>query len=707
MENTKKDKPNVIYMVFDDTGYSDFGCYGSEISTPNIDYLAQNGLRYNHFNVTPLCSPTRAALLTGRNPHSVGLGYIAETDLGPDFPHTRGRITEKATTLAEILKDEGFSTYSVGKWHLTPPKETSAIGPFQNWPLGRGFERFYGFLKGATDQYTPDLVQDNHRIEQPDKDKYHLTEDLIDHSIQYLTDHVSVQPDNPYFLYLAFGAQHEPHQVFKEYVEQYEGVYDVGWDEIRKKRFMRQKELGIIPEDAELAPRNPGVEKWTDLPIKEKKLFARLQEVYAGFLSHTDEQIGRLLQFLRNTNQLDNTIIVLLADNGANHQGMHKGASNSMVFFNNLGEQDVDDMLSKIDDLGKEGTEPNYPLGWAQVGNTPFKYYKGHTHHGGIRVPFIMHWPNGITDKSGIREQYHYVIDVTPTILDILDIDAPEEYEGVKQMPMQGVSMKYTINNPKEKTKRNKQYYLMSGNRGIWHNGWKAVTLHKRGTPFEDDQWELYHIEKDFSGIYNLADSKPEKLDELIKLWWKKADKYGALPLIEGGITTFTKEERNKFVFYPGISHIPMNAAPNVIDKSFMINIPIERKSKTDEGVLVSHGYHGSGYTLYIKDEKVVFEYNYVGEIFRLESTKLIPLGKSNICFQFDKTGSLQGKGTIFINEELAGQKNFSKTMPLLLSRVGLDIGRDRRGHVSPNYKEIREFPFSGEIEKVTITIDN
>lgn len=708
MTNTtsnQNQKPNVVYIVFDDTGFSDFGCYGSEIETPHIDQLAGNGLRYNQFNVTPLCSPTRASLLTGRNAHSVGLGYIAEADLGPEYPHTRGRITPAAATLAEILKENGFNTYAVGKWHLAPAKEISAVGPFHNWPLEKGFQRFYGFLQGKTDQYEPDLVYDNHRVSRPNKSKYHLSEDLVDHSIQFITDHVSATPENPFFLYLAFGAQHEPHQVFQEYIEKYKGVYDKGWDEIRKERFEKQKRMGIIPKSTELVPPNPGVQDWETLSKDEKKLFARLQETYAGFLTHTDEQIGRLLNYLKSVGQMENTLVVLLADNGANHQGMYNGSTNSSLFFNNLGEQNVEDMLERFDEIGKPNTEPNYPLGWAQAGNTPFKYYKGNTHHGGIRVPLIMHWPKGIENKGTIRNQYHHVSDVTPTVLDVLNLEAPEVYKGVEQIPMQGVSMKYTFDSLDVETKKEVQHYLMRGHRGIWHKGWKAVTLHKDGTPFDEDYWELYHVDEDFSEVNDLASLHPEKIQELQKLWWKEAEENGSLPLVEGGLKTFTKDTRNVFEIYPGTSHLPMALSPNIVNRSFSITVPIDRVSESDEGVVVAQGHHGSGYTFYIHNNHLIFEYNYIGKIYRLESEKEIPKGQCILRFEFEKTKELQGTGSIFVNDMKIGERHFPKTMPLLLSLVGLDVGHDDRGPVSPNYPNIDKFPFIGKIEKVEFNL--
>jgi len=703
--NNEKKRPNIVYIIFDDTGFSDFGCYGSEIKTPNINRLAENGIRYNQFNVTPLCSPTRASLLTGRNAHSVGLGFISEADLGPDYPHTRGRITPEATTVAEILKENGFSTFAVGKWHLSPPRESSAAGPFHNWPLGRGFERFYGFLPGATDQYSPDLVYDNHRIDPPRSPDYHLTEDLIDHAIEFVTDHVSVNPERSFFMNLAFGAQHEPHQVAKEYIEKYKGVYDKGWDNIRRERYEKQKELGIIPADAELAPLNPGVKEWDRLTENEKRLFTRFQETYAGFMTHTDEHIGRFLNYLESIGELENTFIVLLADNGANHQGRFNGSTRSMPYFNKIEEQSVEEMLEQLDEIGGPNVEANYPVGWAQVGNTPFKYYKGNTHHGGIRVPLIMHWPMGIKDRNGIRTQYHHAIDVTPTVLDILDIEPPEVYKGVPQIPIQGTSMAATFENQQTED-RDTQHYLMMGHRGIYHKGWKAVTLHETGKPFEEDIWELYHVEQDFTESNNLANQYPEKLQELQSLWWKEAEKYGSLPLVDMGVNSLTKgKTKETFTFYPGMNHLPPAATPNVINRSFSIKVPVVRENVSQEGVLVAHGYHGSGYTFYIQDNHLVFEYNYVGTIYRIQSQETIPGGKNLLSFEFIKTEDYQGIGALYINNKKVGEGPIPKTMPGRVSREGLDVGKDGRAPVSPNYSDNEGFSFTGKIEKVTVEL--
>lgn len=702
----EKNDLNVIYIVLDDVGYSSLGCYGSEIETPYIDSLAKMGLRYNNFNVTPLCSPTRACLLTGRNCHSVGVGTVTEIDWGPYYPNKRGRITESAATLAEILKQNGMATYMVGKWHLVPGHEAASSGPFENWPLSKGFDRYYGFLLGMTDQYEPDLVYDNHRVPKPLKSDYHLSEDLVDKSIEFLTDHISITPNRKFFFYLAFGATHEPHQVPTELIEKYKGVYDKGWDQIREERFLRQKNLGVIPPYTKLVERNPGIKAWEELTEKEKRLFSKFQQTYAGFLTHTDQQIGRLLSFLSSKNLLDNTIIILLSDNGGSQEGDWNGSIHDSAYFNGITET-VDDMFEHIDEIGGPTTSANYPKGWAQVSNTPFKYYKQNTFYGGTHVPLIIHCPSSISDRGSVRSQFYHAIDITPTVLDLLNIEPPKLYNGVHQMAMHGVSMLDTFTDPNVSSKRKTQYFEMLGNRAIWQDGWVAVTNHQMGEPFTDDQWELYHVDEDFSQKFNLAEKYPEKLKELQAIWWEEAVKYGVLPLEDNPFKSHyagLQEGRITFTFYPGMSHLPTSAAPNLNLSSYLITIPIYRFDRTNEGVLIAHGDHSSGYTLYIKDNHLFYEYNYVGTVYKIKSTFEVPIGDSTIQFHFKRGIFTQGIGELFINAEEAGAIFMPRTLPFVLSVEGLDIGRDRLTPVSTNYPTI-EFPFSGKIEKAVIEI--
>ncbi|MFD1706255.1 arylsulfatase [Siminovitchia sediminis] len=698
-------RPNIVYIVLDDVGFSDLGCYGSEIQTPNIDRLAENGLRYNNFNVTPLCSPTRASLLTGRNNHSVGMGSVADFDLGPEHPSIRGRITPAAATVAEILKDQGYSTMASGKWHLAPIHQLTPAGPFENWPLAKGFERYYGFLGPETNQFYPELTYDNHMVEPPEKEDYHLSEDLVDMAAQFITDQVSVTPDKPFFLYLSFGAQHAPHQAPKEYIDMYKGMYECGWDVIREQRLRRQKELGIVPESTPLVPRNEGIKAWEELTDDEKLVFAKFQEVYSGFLTHTDAQIGRLIHFLEGIGKLDETVIVFLSDNGASQEGGFNGSVNQSMFFNAM-EEKIEDQLEKIDEMGGPRAGTNYPKGWAQVGNTPFRQYKQTTHFGGTRVPFILHWPKGITEKGGIRTQFHHAIDVTPTVLDILQLQRPEVYHGVPQMPMHGTSMSYSFDGAELPSARDTQYFEMFGHRAIVHKGWKAVTHHKKGVPFEEDKWELYFLEEDIAEANDLAKEYPEKLQELIDLWWEEAKKYNVLPLndktveLSSFIPPDSVTARKKFIYYPGLAHLGTFAAPQIMNKSYSITIPIERADASSEGALVAHGDHDSGYVIYIKNNHLFFEYNFVGTVYKVESDAHVPVGASTLKFEFRHKEKGTGIGILYINDKKVGEAPIAQTLPYRLAHGGLDIGKDGLSQVNEIYCN-QGFPFTGKINKV------
>ena len=443
--------PNVVVLALDDTGFAHLGCYGSDIDTPAIDRLATGGLRYNNFHTTALCSPTRACLLTGRNHHSVGMRFLSNVDTG--FSNCRGFISNKAATLAEMLRATGYNTYALGKWHLTNMEDCTPAGPFSQWPLQRGFDRYYGFLGGATDQFSPELVVDNHPIDPPSDAGYHLSEDLVNEAISMLSAQRSAAPDRPFFLYLAFGATHSPHQAPQAYLDKYKGRYDKGWDVTRQEWFARQLELGIVPEGTQLSPRNPGVLPWDELSDDQRRLYARMQEAFAGFMDHTDDQIGRLVEFLSAIDALDNTLLLLLSDNGASQEGGRDGMLNELVFFNRL-RPSVEDMVEHIDLIGGPNLYNNYPRGWAQVGNTPLRFYKQDTYEGGIRDPLIVHWPKRIHDKGGIRTQYHHVTDVLPTVLECVRIEAPDTFNGVPQLPVEGISFAYTFASPDNARRR-------------------------------------------------------------------------------------------------------------------------------------------------------------------------------------------------------------------------------------------------------------
>ena len=478
--------PNVVLVLLDDTGFAQFGCYGSDIDTPNVDALAANGLQFTNFHVTPLCSPTRASLLTGRSQHAVGMRAVSNFRTG--FPNQLGHISNHAATVAEVLKLEGYVTFCVGKWHLAPMEQCSAAGPFDQWPLARGFDRFYGFLEGETDQFHPDLVADNHPIEPPagPEDGYHVSEDMIDQLLSMVSDSKGVRPDRPFFAYVPFGATHAPHQAPQEYLDKYRGRYDEGWDVVRQRWYERQLELGVIPEGTQLAPLNPGVEPWDDLPENQQKVAARLQEAFAAFLDHTDDQIGRLVAGLEHLGEMDNTIFVVLADNGASQEGGPFGVMHEMKFFNGVFD-DGDAMIDQIDDIGGPHSHTNYPWGWAQCGNSPFKWYKQNTHEGGVHVPMIMHAPSHVAAAAhGLRDQFVNVSDIVPTIYEMVGITPPETHRGVDQMPVTGHSFASTLADAAAPATNRLQYFEMGGSRALVRIdddgvAWKAVCKHTQG----------------------------------------------------------------------------------------------------------------------------------------------------------------------------------------------------------------------------------
>ncbi len=518
--------PNVVYIVLDDTGFGDLGCYGSSVSTPSIDSLAEGGLLFNNFQSKAVCSPTRASLLTGRNAHSVGMKELPGGDQG--YPHTRGRVPASAANIAQILSRNGYSTFAVGKWHLVPREDMTPAGDRTHWPLQKGFDRFHGFLSGWTDQYQPDLVVDNHAVPAPERPGYHFSEDIVDQAIAMLEGKLETDTEKPFFLYLAFGATHAPIQVPKRYIEKYKGAFDEGWDAVRERRYRKQLELGVIPSGAKLPPRNPGDPVWIDLSETERRVYARFMEAYAGFTEHTDDQIGRLIGFLKEKGQFDNTLVVLISDNGGAPEAGVKGN-----FARSYGDRTtVEEMYERLDELGGPGTQPLYPRPWAMASSAPFKYYKLWPFNGGVRTPMIVSWPRGIR-RTGLREQFIDVIDITPTVLDYLGVKAPEVFNGVCQMPIHGKSLRAVFNDPGAPAARDTQFFELWGSRGIYHKGWKAVAFHTPGTDFESDHWELYHVEADFTETAELASQHPEKLKELQDLWWAEAEKNGALPQLE------------------------------------------------------------------------------------------------------------------------------------------------------------------------------
>ena len=622
-----KRAPNIVMIVLDDVGYSQLGCFGSDIETPALDSLAADGLRYANFHVTPLCSPTRACLLTGRNHHSVGVGRVAEMTNG--FPNTRGFVARNAANLVEVLRPHGYQTLAAGKWHLASIDETSPAGPYDHWPLQRGFDRFYGFLAGETNQWSPELVLGNERVEPPAED-YHLSEGIVAESCLWLRQLAAAAPDKPFFLYLAFAAGHSPHHVLRAFADKYRGRFDDGWDAARDRILARQKASGLLPADQRLAPRNPGVQVWEDMSVEERKVAARFEEVFAGFMDHADVQIGRLLRQLDDLAKRDDTIVVAISDNGAGALG---GPHGSYDHHRSRGgdRPSVEENLARLPDLGGPLSYGIYPFGWAMAGNTPFKRYKGQTHAGGIRAPMLLRWPAGIEAQGETRRQFHHVVDVTPTLLDLLGVDLPSHVNGVEQMPLHGTSMVHTLNDDEADTRKRIQYFETVGQRAIWHGGWKAVTFHTRGTDFDSDVWELYNLDEDLAEIDDLADRHPDKLKEMVALWWREAERYGVLPLDDMGGRNgvgWWPEPPSRWVLYQDavLPHY-FKAGPRLLGTPHRITARIERASSQAEGVIVADGGRFGGWSLFIHGNRAHYTANHFGDRSRVSSSVAVPAG--------------------------------------------------------------------------------
>ncbi len=704
-----EDAPNVVIVLLDDTGFAHLGCFGSDLATPNIDRLAGGGLRFTNFHVTPLCSPTRAALLTGRNHHSVGMRALSNFDSG--YPHMRGSISTHAATVAEVLRDDGYATFAVGKWHLCPMEDASAAGPYDQWPLQRGFDRFYGFLEGETDQFHPELVYDNHSVEPPatPEQGYHLSEDLVDRAIGFIHDTKSIRPDRPFFTYLAFGAMHAPHQAPAAFLERVRGRFDEGWDVTRDRWFARQLELGLVPAGTELAPRNPGVEPWDTLPENQKLLAARLQEAFAAFLEHTDEQIGRFVTALEELGQLDNTLFLLLSDNGASQEGGPFGVMHEMKYFNFVVET-PDEAVERLDDVGGPHSHANYPWGWAQAGNTPFRWYKQNTHEGGVHVPLIVHWPDGIAGRGEIRDQFHHVNDVVPTIYEILGIEAPTVYRGLDQMPVSGVPFTYAFGDAAAPTQKLVQYYEMMGHRGIVSDGWKAVTRHQPGVPFEDDRWELYHLTVDRSECQDLADAMPGRLAELVGLWWSEAEAEGVLPLDDRTIELFSTRYRDRsphplsrrYAYFPPMSPLPGQVAPALGGRGWTMSATVDRPAGSG-GVLYASGTENSGLSLFVQDDHLVFDYNCFGDHYVVTSEITVPVGPSVVGVHFRRVGRA-GEATLVIDDVPTGELSIPFAMTMM-SSVGPSVGYDHGSPVSDRYSG--PFPFEGDLKRLDVVLSH
>ena len=700
-----KGAPNILVVLFDDVGFSDFGCYGSPIETPAIDALAARGLRYTGFHTTAMCSTTRAALLTGRNHHSVGVGCLANFDSG--YPGYRGKIAAEAGTLAEMLRPAGYRNYMLGKWHVTSLTETGPTGPFDGWPLGRGFDRFYGFMDAETDQYAPELVRDNTPIEPPKgyAEGYHLTEDLTDQAIRFIADHQANAPDVPWLTWLAFGACHAPHQAPHELILKYDRVFAEGWDVERERRLTRQKALGVVPQNTRMPPRNDYVRPWAEHSADEQRLFSRLQGAFAAMLDHADQNIARLVAFLDDAGLADNTLILVMSDNGASQEGGPLGMVNAMGPYNGKPEP-IDEKIARIDDIGGPDTHSNFPWGWAMASNTPLKRYKQNTHGGGIRDPLVLSWPKGVAARGELRHQFRHACDVVPTLLEVLGIEAPKTIAGVEQQPIEGVSFAASLGDA-DPPRGAAQYFEMFGHRGLWKDGWKAVAYHPPGAAFEKDVWELYHLDEDFSESEDLAGVHPDKLAELIAEWWRQAQAHKVLPLDDRFGPRFAENATRfhgpgkAFVFHRGMGHLPTDVAPDVRSRAFVIEAEV-KLAAGDEGVLIAHGDATSGYSLFVRDGRLIYDMNVGGRHAVTLSDQTVPVGHHTLGVA---VRSEPGRRivSLLIDGEAAGAGETDLGFHNFISWSGLDIGRDRGSPVA-DYEA--PFSFTGGLKKVTVTMD-
>lgn len=699
--------PNIVLMMLDDVGFADFGCYGSEIDTPCIDRVAARGVRYSGFHTTAMCSTTRAALLTGRNHHAVGVGCLANFDSG--YPGYRGKISKDAPTLAETLREVGYRNYMVGKWHVTPLTETGPTGPFDGWPLGRGFDRFYGFLDAETDHYSPELVRDNSHIEAPGTyaSGYHLTEDLFDQAIGYIQGHIAASPQIPWFLMVTPGACHAPHQAPKSLIDKYDAVFSKGWDQCREDRLQRQIELGVVPTGTQLPPRNDRVQAWTDHSADEQRVFSRLAGAYGAMLEHTDQQLARLMNFLDEAQLTDNTLVLLLSDNGASQEGGPNGFVNAMGPFNGQPES-MQTKLARLDDIGGPDTHSNFPWGWAMASNTPLKRYKQNTHGGGIRDPLVISWPAKLPTDGSVREQFCHVSDLTPTILELLGVEANKR-PGVGTP---GSSFAASLYDAQAPTAKDVQYFEMFGHRGLVHDGWKAVAYHEPGTAFENDEWELYHLEEDFNEVHNLAEVEPERLQHLQTLWWQQAEANQVLPLDDRFAPRFAENAerhrgaRTHYAFWPGMGHLPSDVAPDLRSRSYRINVDVEILSNIDSGVLIAHGDATGGYSLYMDKGHLVHDLNIGGTHQLLTTPEPVLPGRRELTFVMQRQpqddNSVVGRASLWVDGIEVAQLHTDSIFNLMISWSGLDIGFDR-GTTVGDYAS--PFAFTGKLRKVTVDL--
>ncbi len=713
--------PNILVILYDDTGLAAWSPYGGRIQMPTLDRLAQNGLSYTQWHTTALCSPTRSTFLTGRNHHVNRSAAITEATNG--FPGAAGRLPAECATIGQVLQDNGYSTFWVGKNHNVPEEDIAGGGSRSEWPLQKGFDRFYGFLGGETNQWYPDLVEDNRFIEPPytPEEGYHLSKDLADQAIRMVRDQQSSNPSKPWYLWFCPGANHAPHHAPQDYIDKYKGAFDDGYEAYREWVLQRMIDRGIVPEGTELTPLNPmpddvanhgdDVRPWDTLSHDERRLFSRMAEVYAAMSEYTDAQIGRIVDYLEQSGQLDNTLIFYCADNGASGEGTPNGSVNENKFFNGYPD-DLAENLAAIDELGSRETYNHYPTGWAVAFSTPFKMFKRYAQFsGGTCDPMVIHWPKGIRARGEVRHQYHHSVDIVPTILEVIGLEMPAVYRGVEQYPLNGVSMRYTFEAaPDAPTQKHRQYYAMLGTRGIWQDGWKAVAVHAplsgKGH-FDQDAWELFHVDADRAESVDLSAEHPEKLRELLDVWHAEAAANYVLPLDDRSAIEYLTTERpqqepprTRYVYYPDSAPVPEGVAVNIRGRSYKI-VADARVTADTEGVLFAHGSRFGGHTLFIQDGRLHYVYNFLGirPEQELTSGPLSP-GDHTLGVEFVREGAGEhgeslGTATLYVDEEaVTSQPMRAQVGKFTLSGDGLCIGFDSADPVSRRYTG--SFPFRG-----------
>jgi arylsulfatase len=717
--------PNVIIILIDDLGFAGTGAYGGPISTPTFDRLAGNGLHYNNFHTTAVSSPTRTAIKSGRNHHRNNMGAIIET--GTAFPGNTGKIPNDVTPVAEMLRQNGYATAAFGKWHETAAWEASIAGPFDRWPTRQGFDKFYGFLGGETNQWAPFIYDGTHQVELPADPEYHFLTDMTNQSVAWVKYQKALTPDRPFFVYYAPGAVHAPHHVPQEWIDRWKGKFDQGWDAMREEILARQIKLGIVPQGTTLAPKPDAIPDWDTLSDDQKRLFTRQFEVFAAFLEMTDYEVGRLIQAVEDTGELDNTLIFYVAgDNGTSAEGGASGMFSEMTYFNGV-QETVEDMLPFIDKWGGPETYPHMAAGWAVALDTPYTWTKQvASDHGGTKVGMAVHWPKGIKSEGGLRTQFHHVIDVAPTILEAAGLPEPTVVNGVRQVPMDGVSMAYSFDNANAKDRHTTQYFEMFGNRAIYHDGWFARTIHR--APWEskprralDDNsaWELYDTNRDFSLVNDLAAQHPEKLDELQALFLQEAERNGVLPIDDRVFERVNAElvgrpdlmaGRTSITLADGMTGMTENVFLNIKNKSKTITAEIEVPEEGAHGTVIAQGGRFGGWALYVKDGVPAYDYNFLG----LERTtvagadKLKP-GKVSLRFEFAYEGgglAKGGMGTLYVNDKKVGEGRIERTQPMIFSAdETADVGIDLATPVVEAIGAEAKSRFTGRIPSVTVEV--